>query len=172
LARRARFFVTTALLATALPASLDAGAAVGRFSAARPALCSRGEIKTVVERFAGAFNRGAFRILDQEVFAQEPEFHWYSSGGPGARLNRAAHNRASLISHLRTRWNAGDRLDLVELRPNGNSRAPDAAPYGNFQFRLIRHPGERARLGKGAVYCYRGRPDRIIVWSMGNAGSG
>jgi hypothetical protein len=125
--------VTTVFLATALPGSLDAGAAVGPFSAARPALCSQGEIKTVVERFAEAFNRRAFRTLDREVFAREPEFRWYSTGGPGARLNRAAHNRASLIPHLRARWKAGDRLDLVELQPGGNSRASDSAPYGNFQ---------------------------------------
>jgi hypothetical protein len=87
-------------------------------------------------------------------------------------LNEAAHNRASLIPHLRARSEAGDRLDFVELRPGGNSRPPHAPPYGNVQFHLIRHPGELARPGKGAVYCYRGRPDRIIVWSMGNAGSG
>jgi hypothetical protein len=165
-------FATTALVATALSGSLDASAALRRFEATTPALCSRGEIKTLVERFAEAFNRGAFRTLDREVFAEKSEFRWYSTGGPGARLNRAAHNRATLIAHLRERWTAGDRLELVELRPGGNSLPPHDAPYGNFQFRLIRHPGELARQGKGAVHCYRGRPDRIIVWSMGNAGSG
>jgi len=169
MSRGACLFVTTPLVAAALSGSLNPSGASGAFDAAKPALCTRGEIKALVERFAEAFNRGAFRTLDRDVFAQEPEFRWYSTGGPGARLNRAAHDRGSLIRHLRARWKAGDRLDLVELRPGGNSRPPHQAPYGNFQFQLIRHPGESPRPGKGAVYCYRGRPDTIIVWSMGDA---
>jgi hypothetical protein len=94
--RNASLFAAAALVATALSGSLDASAALSRFDAPNPALCSRGEIRTLVERFAEAFNRGAFRTLDREVFAEKSEFRWYSTGGPGARLNRAAHNRATL----------------------------------------------------------------------------
>jgi hypothetical protein len=80
-ARPGWLFVATALVAAPLHGSSNAGAAVATFGAAKPALCNRGEIKTVVERFAAAFNRGAFRTLDREVFAPASEFRWYSTGG-------------------------------------------------------------------------------------------
>jgi hypothetical protein len=57
------------------------------------------------------------------------------------------------------------------LRVNSNTRGHGEPPYGNFELDLVTHPGELARLGKGAAHCYRRRPDRIFVWSIGIAGS-
>src|SRR4051794_6720958 len=137
------------------------------------ALCTPREVQTVVKRYVAEFNRGAFRTLDRQVFEQEPGFRWYSTGGPGRRIGPASENRATLIPHLRRRWSRGDRLRLVSIRVNGNTPATHGdPPYGNFEFTLVRHPGEPSRPGKGAMHCYRGRPDRIFVWSMGNAGTG
>lgn len=158
-------------LAVAALAHLTAAVAARAAAPPQPALCRPAEVSGVVERYVEEFNRAAFRTLDRQVFAQEPEFEWYSSGGPGRRIGAASRNRATLVPYLRRRWAAGDRLRLVSLQVNGNSRPRAAAPYGNFEFRLIRHPGERARVGKGAAFCYRGHADRIIVWSMGDAPS-
>lgn len=131
-------------------------------------VCKPAEVERVVRTFVDDFNRGAFRAIDRRVIAREPEFHWYSTGGPGARLGPASRNRSTLIGHLRRRRAAGDRFTLVYLLVHGNSRPSGTAPFGNFEFKLIRHPGEHPRFGKGAVYCYRSVPDRIIVWSLAN----
>jgi hypothetical protein len=138
----------------------------------RPVLCSQAEIRTLVKRYVDAFNRGAFRTLDRHVFAVEPEFRWYSTSGPGPRVGPASRDRATLIRHLRTRFAAGDRLQMISLRVNSNSRGSRGSPYGNFDFDIIRHAGESARPGKGAAYCYATRADRIFVWSMGDPGAG
>jgi hypothetical protein len=130
-----------------------------------PKLCTADEVETVVRRFANAFNRGDLWALDS-VFAQEPDFQWYSTDAPGQRSTPVADDRLSLMSYLAARHARGERLTLRSFRFNGNT----PSPYGNFEYRLTRSAGDLEPTpyhGKGAALCYRQRPDVIFVWSMG-----
>jgi len=123
----------------------------------------------LAERFIQAFNEGDFQALD-EIFAQEPDFEWYSTGAPGERLLPLASDRASLLPYLRERHEFGERLALNSFRFNGNARWPRA--YGNFEYSLTRSANDLAPTaygGKGAALCYRDRSDLIFVWSVGSA---
>ena len=119
-----------------------------------------------MHRFLAAFNRGDSKAL-AAVWAAEPDFQWYSTPAPGARLRARASSRASLIPYFRGRHTRGERLELTALRVNGNTRA--TKPYGNFEYRLVRSARDLPPTdyhGKGALHCYAARPDVLIVWSM------
>lgn len=132
-------------------------------------LCTGDEVETLVLRFLEAFNRGDLSGLD-DVFAQEPEFEWYSTGAPGERLTPVANDRPSLLPYFAGRHAVAERLALSSFRFNGNSAS--RAPYGNFEYDLTRSAEDlepTAYRGKGAAFCYRDRSDIIFVWSMGRA---
>jgi hypothetical protein len=134
--------------------------------AEQPVECGGDDVKLLVERFVGAFNGGDYSALDGH-FAQEPDFQWYSTGGPGERLLPVAADRESLVPYFRTRHELGERLAVKSFRFNGNGRT--ARPYGNFEYVLTRSADDLVPTeygGKGAALCYRGRPDSLIVWSM------
>jgi hypothetical protein len=135
-----------------------------------PRACRRSEVATLVRAFVRSFNAGNRRTLDRLV-AREPEFHWYSTGAPGARLGRAAEDRTSLPAYFAMRHAQGEQLHLSRLKVNGNSRPPrDIPPYGNFEYDLTRQADDLEPTpysGKGAAYCYKRRADSIIVSSMG-----
>jgi hypothetical protein len=137
--------------------------------AEQPSLCTAGDVEALARRFAEAFNRGDLGELDA-IFAREPEFEWYSTGGPGERLLPIAADRDSLVPYFRERHARGEQLTLRSLRFNGNTTG--SRTYGNFEYTLMRQAHDLAPTayrGKGAALCFRGRSDAIIVWSMAPA---
>ena len=158
-----------AVITLAMIAASTAAAAAPK---PRPTLCSPTEVERAVTRFVDAFNRGDRRTL-ASVWSPEPDFQWYSTPAPGERFNGVAQHRPSLVPYFLDRHAKGERLELTAIQVNGNSVGP--RPYGNFQYRLIRHADDLAPTayqGKGALHCYSARvgPDKLIVWSMGVAG--
>ena len=138
----------------------------GAAPAATPTLCAPAEMDAAVKRFLAAFNRGDSKAL-AAVWAAEPDFQWYSTPAPGARLRARASDRASLIPYFRGRHARAERMDLTAFRVNGNTAAKK--PYGNFEYRLVRSArdlGATDYHGKGALHCYASRPDALIAWSM------
>jgi hypothetical protein len=136
-------------------------------AAEQPVLCTADEVETVARRFISSFNAGALGELD-DLFAQEPEFEWYSTDAPGERFTPAANDRASLVSYFRDRHAVSERLELGSFTFNGNTQGSRA--YGNFQYTLTRRAEDLSPTpygGKGAALCYRNRSDVIFVWSMG-----
>jgi hypothetical protein len=125
--------------------------------------CTAGAVRRLVDAFVRAFNRGHERRLDL-LFAAEPEFEWYSTDAPGARIQGAASNRETLVSYFAGRHRRGERLTLSSFRFNGYSSG-----YGHFEYGLVRSADDLAPAnyyGKGAAICtvYE---DVIAVWSMG-----
>jgi hypothetical protein len=96
-----------------------------------------------------AYNRGDFRTLDR-LFAREPRFIWYSSGGP------ARSDRAALIPNFERRHERGDRLRALTYRFNGYDRGRD---QGHFEFDAERRADDLVgghwfeSGGKGALDC-------------------
>jgi hypothetical protein len=138
-----------------------------------PTLCAPAEVERAVARFVDAFNRGDRRTL-VSVWAPEPDFWWYSTPAPGARVLSVAQDRPSLVPYFLRRHGKGERLVLTFLQVNGNTEA--RRPYGNFGYRLIRRADDLTPTeyrGKGALHCYSARvgPDKLIVWSMAVATS-
>jgi hypothetical protein len=137
-------------------------------AAEQPKPCTAGEVETLVRRFFDAFNRGDANALDL-LFAQEPEFEWYSTDAPGERFTPVANDRPSLVPYFRDRHTAGEQLALRSFRFNGNSGTAGGM-YGNFEYGLTRSAGDlepTPYYGKGAAFCYHNRSDVIFVWSMG-----
>jgi hypothetical protein len=135
----------------------------------RPTLCAADEVKSLVERFVGAFNAGDENQLDR-IFAREPEFEWYSTGGPGERLDPVARDRPSLVPYFRDRHALGERFTLHSFTFNGNTTG--SRTYGNFVYSLTRSANDLQAApyrGKGAALCYPNRADTIFVWSMAPA---
>jgi hypothetical protein len=112
-----------------------------------------------------AFNGGHEPRLDL-LFAAEPDFEWYSTDEPGARIQGAAFSRETLLPYFASSHRRGERLKLSSFRFNGNSSG-----YGHFEYGLDRSADDLAPAGyygKGAAICtvYE---DMIAVWSMGRA---
>lgn len=136
----------------------------------QPALCTAGEVETLVRRFIAAFNAGDLMALDA-LFAREPEFEWYSTDAPGERLSPPANDRPSLVPYFAARRALGEELTLRSFRFNGNS-GNGGRPYGNFGYGLTRSAEDLEPTpydGKGAALCYRTRADVIFVWLMRRA---
>jgi hypothetical protein len=133
--------------------------------------CASAEIRVALASFVDAHNRGDSGRLDS-LFAEEPEFEWYSTSSPGERLGQEARRRRTLIRYFRRRHAAGDRFDLRSFGFNGNS-AGHGGGYRNFEMRMRRRvegyrQGEWFRSwGKGAAVCGDGDPARFIVISLG-----
>jgi hypothetical protein len=129
-----------------------------------PSDCSAKSVHSVLLSFASAFNRDDSEELD-EIFAQKPDFQWYSTDG---RIGQAAKRRDTLIPYFSRRHIKGERLGVASFRFTGNSRH-----YGNFEMTMRRsvpsaRDGEWVRIpGKGAAVC-AGGSSRLIVMSFGN----
>lgn len=159
------------LRAAVLAVMLVATGAAAAAPRPEPTLCSPAEVERTVARFIDAFNRGDRRALSS-VWSPEPDFEWYSTPAPGQRLRGVAQHRPSLVPYFLRRQAKGERLVLTSLQVNGNSVS--GRPYGNFQYRLTRRADDLLPTdyqGKGALHCYAPRvgPDKLIVWSMGEA---
>ena len=113
------------------------------------ARCDVAAVRVTFSAFVLAFNRGAFDALDR-LFAREPRFVWFSSGGP------ARSHRDALLDHLRRRHERGDRLRIVAYRFNGYERKREIA---HFEFEAWRRADDVADAewlkvtGKGALDC-------------------
>jgi hypothetical protein len=128
--------------------------------------CTAQQTRTTWVSFLGAFTQGKYAQLDT-LFAQAPDFAWYSSNLPGLRRTTAARNRGTLIDYFRSRHAKGDRLRLVSFTYNGN---------GNFTYKLRRAARDYRNgawfglIGKGAVMCSGVTPQLNVV-SLGGPGS-
>jgi hypothetical protein len=130
-------------------------------------LCAPAEVRSAVTRFVAAFNAGQ----GARSFAREPDFRWYSTDAPGKRFLPIASDRGSLPRYFARRHARGERLALTSMQVNSNTDA-QPKPYGNFDYRLVRSADDLPATdyrGKGALHCYRSRPDELIVWSMARA---
>jgi|SRR5829696_264387 len=128
--------------------------------------CRGGEIRQALASFVSAYDRGDYERLDS-LFAEEPDFEWYSTNGPGQRLGGKAKQRSTLIPYFEARHRVHDRLALRSFQFNGATRR-----YGNFQFAMWRatsgfnHGNRFPVRGKGAAICKAGSA-RFIVLSVG-----
>jgi hypothetical protein len=128
--------------------------------------CTAGDTRTTFERFVAAYNAGDTVTLDS-LFAQEPDFQWYSSNPPGLRFGAAAFRRSTLMSYFRSRHARGDRLRVISFRFNSVSGG-----FGHFAYVLERRArdfrgGRKFRLpGKGAMSCSLD-PKAFVVLSLG-----
>jgi hypothetical protein len=113
------------------------------------ARCDVATLRATLAGFVRAYNRGELRTLDR-LFAREPRFVWFSSGGP------ARSNRSVLLDHLQRRHDRDDRLRALTYRFNGYERARD---LGHFEFEAQRRADDLAAgswfemVGKGALDC-------------------
>lgn len=157
------------VILAALCAAAIAGAAADLTSARSD--CSAKEARAVFTEFVRAFNRGDSQKLDS-LFAEDPEFNWYSSSPPGRRLGAAAKARATLVDYFRDRHTRKDRLQLVEFQFNGNWSG-----YGNFGFEVRRSAADHEAgewfqvFGKGACTCANENAQLIVI-SLGGPTSG
>lgn len=111
--------------------------------------CDVAALRATLGAFVSAYNKGELRTLDR-LFAREPRFVWFSSGGP------ARSNRGALLDHLQRRHERGDRLRALTYRFNGYERERD---LGHFEFEAQRRAVDLAAgrwfdvVGKGALDC-------------------
>jgi hypothetical protein len=155
-----------------LPAAIVSAGAAASATARLPGTsshCKGGEVRAAIVSFTRAFDRGDYESLDS-LFAQPPEYQWYTTPGPGRVLAKGARGRASLISYFEARHARRDRLHLTEFQFNGN-----APHWGNFGF-AMRHSaagfmGGRPfpQGGKGAAIC-DSAGIRFIVFTFGEPG--
>jgi hypothetical protein len=111
--------------------------------------CDVAALRATFGAFVRAYNRGEMRTLER-LFAREPRFLWFSSGGP------ARSNRGALLDHMQRRHVRGDRLRVLTYRFNGYERERD---LGHFEFEAQRRADDLADgrwldvAGKGALDC-------------------
>ena len=155
--------VAVALVGVALGVVRDAGA---NRSATPGSGCAVIPTRTIWLAFVHAFSSGNYRWLDA-LFAQEPDFVWYSSNFPGLRNGTAAFDRRTLIAYFRTRHVQRDRLRSLSFVYHGD---------GNFTYRLLRSANDYKAgawfrlIGKGAASCAGGQAHLTVV-SVGGPGS-
>jgi hypothetical protein len=129
------------------------------------ATCTARVTKTAWVSFLGAFTIGNYRRLD-ELFADEPDFGWFSSNTPGLRTTTAARDRRTLINYFRKRHAQRDRLRLISFQWHGK---------GNFTYTLWRSANDYKAgaafhlIGKGFADCSEGLP-RFVIVSLGGPG--
>lgn len=122
-------------------------------SSAARSRCTPAQVRSALTAFVRAFNRGDYPALDA-LFAQEPQFEWFSSDRPGRRIGLAAKNRGTLIRYFEARHARFDRLGLLSFRFNGNSRR-----WANFELRGRRSAADYRSgrwfrvMAKGAAIC-------------------
>jgi len=102
-----------------------------------------GGIASRVRAFADAYDAGRPGLADRFI-APAARFRWYSE--PGLREGPAAYDRSTLDGYLTRREQAGDRLEVVSVRPSGDG--------GDFAFTVRR--GDEALPSKGALDCRTG----------------
>ena len=128
--------------------------------------CTAGAAKTAWMSFLRAFAAGNYARLDS-MFAQDPDFGWYSANAPGLRRTAEAKNRATLVRYFQTRHRQHDRMNLLTFAYHGD---------GNFTYRLRRSALDYKSgawfglIGKGAVRC-TGEAPQFVVVSLGGPGS-
>jgi hypothetical protein len=111
--------------------------------------CDVAALRKTLGAFVRAYNRGDYRTLDR-LFAREPRFIWYSSGGP------ARSDRDALTPNFERRHERGDRLRLLTYSFNGYDWGRD---LGHFGFEAARRADDLRggkwfeSGGKGALDC-------------------
>jgi hypothetical protein len=157
--------VAGAIIVASIGIALLAGPAAGSLPTA-PSHCGPKAIRSTLVSFTAALNGGDLDALD-ELFAEKPDFQWYSTDG---RIGAASKRRDTLIAYFRRRHARGERLRLASFRFTGNS-----PHYGNFEMSMGRRvPGVAGGdwlpvPGKGAAICHGGQT-RLIVMSFGRVG--
>jgi hypothetical protein len=152
----------------AVLSSVGLAQTAGATSACMPQL-----VRSAFASFVVSFNQGDEPQLDR-LFAQPPQFQWYSSNAPGLRRSQAAKNRHGLLAYFRVRHLKRDRMRLLSFTFANNTRG-----YGNFLFRMKRSAGDYRNgawfglVGKGSAVCSEAgeQPVQFIVISIGGLGS-
>jgi hypothetical protein len=156
---------TGAVILVAVGLALPLGTAVAA-PPTGPSHCTARELRSTLVSFTAALNGGDLDALD-ELFAEKPDFQWYSTDG---RIGAAAKRRDTLIPYFRRRHTRGERLRLASFRFTGNS-----PHHGDFEMLMGRRvPGVAGGAwlpvpGKGAAICHEG-VTRLIVMSFGRVG--
>ena len=161
--------VTTVCLAvgaTAVAAGVGPAAPSASAGAAQLAQtgCTADAGQALVRTFAARYSAGRVKAA-LRVWAKEPLFQWFSSGGPQQRAGAEAHKRGTLRAYFRKRARAREQLSLTVL---GAGYDP-ARRIVNFGGELVRsaddHESTTPVPFKGAAACKSGRL-LLIVWSM------
>jgi hypothetical protein len=98
------------------------------------------------------------------MWAAEPRFQWFSTGGPGARLGSASHDRGTLTAWFRAPARLHERIRLTELHA-GYDPVRKIVNFGRKLARSADDLWSRRHDVKGAADCVSSRPT-LIVWSM------
>jgi hypothetical protein len=127
--------------------------------------CTPDATRVLVHSFVRDYGAGRVAAINR-MWAPEPRFQWFSTGKPGARLERPAYVRSTLTRYFRSRVRVHERLRLTELRAGYDP----ARGIVNFSGKLVRsaddiRPRRPPHDFKGAADCVSGRP-MLIVWSM------
>lgn len=151
-------------LVTAI-AVVSLAATVGVRDAGASGACTHRAVVQSVERFADDFGHRRLRATDA-AWGSRREFAWYSTTGPGERVDPEARRRSSLRAYFRERMREREHLRITELRSFYDARRD----IRHLNGRLIRRARDLPATGfrfKGALSC---RTGRLIVWSMASGG--
>ncbi len=163
-ARTAPAGVAAACLGFVLAASVSAATQPHLL---RSSGCSAEASRATWVAFVKAYTRGDYTQLNS-LFAQPPQFQWYSANTPGLRRTTAARDRDTLMAYFRARHAQSDRLRLIAFTFNGD---------GNFTYTLRRSAGDYKHgasfglIGKAVATCSDNSPPQLIVVSLGGPGS-
>jgi hypothetical protein len=118
-----------------------------------------------VDRFAYDFSHRRLRRANAD-WASRSEFQWYSTSGPGARLDPEARRRNTLRAYFRQRMRKREQLRITRL----HSFYEEKRNIRHFNGQLVR----RARDLPASVFRFKGalscRSRKLIVWSMASGG--
>jgi hypothetical protein len=147
-------------------ATLVLAASAGGTDANAEAVCDATVARATLTRHVQAFNRALYGTL-QELFAQEPEFGWYSVAPPFGRTNQRAQNRATLMAYFRARHAKREVLHVVKFN-FASTQERDAVVVANFNGHLTRRATDLPRERRGFKATIRCAPSpQFIVLSIG-----
>lgn len=150
--RRIRSIVVVWALATCLLPSP---------STAKEPGCNAAQARAVVRGFVEAYGRGDADYLDR-LWAQEPDFFWYSVDDDVLRRGPLSEDRATLPLYFRERSMYGEQLRLRKLTVRWEQGWHGAWGVRFVVERSSDLPGASGRYtGKGAVTC-----NRLVAWAM------
>jgi len=157
------FVVVFGLGASASQGSGSAPSVMSAGSLEHELTCTAVTTKVLVTKFVRNYDSGHVAVIDQ-LWAREPDFQWFSTRAPGARLGPAAYNRSTLVAYFRARVRAHEHLRVIKLGAGFEA----TRNIVNFAGKLVRSadnlPAGAPQDFKGAVRC--GHRRLLIVWSM------
>lgn len=140
--------------ALALVASIALVSPAATQATSGDASCDALTARATLRAFVHAFNHGQQDRL-QRLFAQTPEFGWYSVAPPHGRTNQRAQDRSSLIAYFRARHSRMETIRVTSFS-FASTEERNGARFAHFSGRITRTatdlPLER-RGFKAAIRC-------------------